>query len=38
MADYYQRKFDERMKQIEEGLRERYTGAPIEKEQLESRW
>lgn len=38
IADYYQKKFDERMEQIEQGLAERYTGAPIETEQLESRW
>lgn len=38
VADYYQKKFDERFAEIEKLLAERYTNAPIEEDQLESRW
>lgn len=38
VANYYQKKFDERIMQIEESMRERYDNAPIELDRLESRW
>lgn len=38
VANYWQLKYDERIKQIEKGLKERYENAPIEKEELGSRW
>lgn len=38
VANYWQTKFDERMKQIETGMKERLESAPIELEQLGSRW
>lgn len=38
IADFYQRKYDERMATIKKLLGERFTSAPIEQDQLESRW
>lgn len=38
VANYYQQKFDERMKEIISLLEERYTEAPIEENKLGSRW
>ena len=38
VANYWQAKYDERMLQIEKGMKERLESAPIEPEQLESRW
>lgn len=38
IADYYQKKYEERMMQIENSLAERNSFAPIENEQLKMRW